>query len=130
MNVIAYIKNGLALLGGVLMGLLGSWDMALKVLVIFVVFDYITGITAAWYKKKLNSDIGMKGIAKKILLFVPVSIGYWLDNLLGQEVLRSIAILFYVVNEGLSITENLARVGIPFPPALLDAFNQLKKKGD
>ena len=130
MNVIAYIKNGLALFGGALAGILGGWDIALKVLILFVVFDYITGLTAAWYEKKLDSNIGMKGIAKKILLFVPVVIGCWLDTWLGQEVLRSVTILFYVVNEGLSIAENLAKVGVPFPPALLDALNQLKKKDE
>ncbi|SMB97924.1 holin, Cph1 family [Thermanaeromonas toyohensis ToBE] len=127
-NIGSYVKWTIATIGGLLTGLLGGWDVALKVLVLFVVLDYITGLTAAWYEKRLNSDVGLKGIAKKILLFVPVAVGYWLDIALGTEVLRSLAIFFYIANEGLSILENLSRAGVAVPAPLKAALEQLKEK--
>ncbi|SMB97722.1 holin, Cph1 family [Thermanaeromonas toyohensis ToBE] len=127
-NIGSYVKWTIATIGGLLTGLLGGWDVALKVLVLFVVLDYITGLTAAWVEKKLNSDVGLKGIAKKILLFVPVAVGYWLDIALGTEVLRSLAIFFYISNEALSCLENVSRAGVPIPKPLKDALEQLKDK--
>ena len=129
-NIITGIKVAFALIGGWITAVLGGWDTALQVLVLFVVMDYITGLIAAWYEKRLDSRVGFRGIAKKILLFVPVAVGYWLDVLLGQEILRSLAIFFYIANEGLSITENLGLCGVPVPVPLLDALEQLKKKGE
>jgi len=126
-NIITGIKVAFALIGGWITAVLGGWDTALQVLVLFVVLDYITGLIAAWYEKRLDSRVGFKGIAKKILLFVPVAIGYWLDVMIGQEILRSLAIFFYIANEGLSIVENLGRAGVPVPDALMDALEQLKK---
>ena len=124
------IKIALALIGGWLTAALGGWDLALQVLVLFVILDYVTGLIAAWYEQCLDSRIGFRGIAKKILLFVPVAVGYWLDVLLGQEILRSLAIWFYLANEGLSMLENLGRCGVPILAPLKDALEQLKKKGE
>jgi len=129
-NIISGIKITFALVGGWLTAVLGGWDTALQVLVLFVVMDYIIGMIAAWYEKRLNSRVGFRGIAKKILLFVPVALGYWLDVLLGQEILRSLAIWFYLANEGLSMLENLGRCGVPILTPLKDALEQLKKKGE
>lgn len=129
-NIITGIKVTFALIGGWITAVLGGWDIALQVLVLFVVLDYITGLIAAWYEKRLNSRVGFRGIAKKILLFVPVAVGYWLDVLLGQEILRSLAIWFYLANEGLSMLENLGRCGVPILAPLKDALEQLKKKGE
>ena len=127
-NIITGIKVAFALIGGWITAVLGGWDTALQVLVLFVVMDYITGLIAAWYEKRLDSSVGFKGIAKKILLFVPVAVGYWLDVLLGQEILRSLAIWFYLANEGLSMLENLGRCGVPILAPLKDALEQMKKK--
>lgn len=130
-NFLAWFKWLIALAGGFLTSLLGGWDLALQVLVLFVVLDYATGLVAAYEEQNLNSRVGFKGIAKKILLFVPVAVAYWLDMLLGQEILRSLAIFFYIANEGLSMVENLARAGIPFPEQIQTALEQLKKaEGD
>lgn len=129
-NIITGIKVAFALVGGWITAVLGGWDTALQVLVLFVVLDYITGLIAAWYEKRLDSRVGFKGIAKKILLFVPVAVGYWLDVLLGQEILRSLAIWFYLANEGLSMLENLGRCGVPILAPLKDALEQLKKRGE
>ena len=125
---ILWLKRAAALLGAGPSWLLGGWDLALQILVIFVVFDYITGVVAAWHEKELDSNVGFYGIAKKILLFIPVAIGFWLDQFTGQEILRNIAIFFYIANEGISILENLGRCGVSIPPALLDALGQLKSK--
>lgn len=129
-DIIVGIKWSFIFIGGVLVGLLGGWDIALQVLVLFVVLDYITGVTAAWYEKKLDSNIGLRGIAKKILIFVPVAVGYWLDVALGTELFRSLSIFFYIANEGLSILENLGRAGVPIPEPLKAALNQLKQKAN
>jgi len=129
-NIWLYLKYVFAVVGAAISWLLGGWDLALQVLVIFVVFDYITGLVAAWHEKKLDSSIGYYGITKKILLFIPVAIGYWLDMFTGQEILRNIAIFFYMANEGISILENLGRCEVPIPPALLSALEQLKNKSD
>jgi len=123
-------KLTIAAVGGMITGALGGWDTALKALFIFVLFDYFTGLSAAWCEKKLNSEVGAKGIVKKICLFVPVGVCFWLDNITGQSFLRSIAIFFYIANEGLSIIENLGRMGIPIPPFIKTALEQLKKKAD
>jgi toxin secretion/phage lysis holin len=127
---LATVKWLLVTAGTAITSFLGGWDMALQVLVIFVVADYLTGLAAAWYEGKLNSNVGFKGIAKKILLFVPVAVGYWLDQVIGQNILRNLAIWFYMANEGLSILENLGRAGVPIPAQLQQALEQLKKKGD
>lgn len=129
-NVLTWIKVVFALLGGAITAALGGWDLALQVLVLFVVLDYMTGLVAAWYSKTLNSQVGFRGICKKVLLFIPVAICYALDQVIGQEILRSLAIFFYIANEGLSVIENLGRAGVPVPAALGEALEQLRKKGE
>ncbi|NLX92003.1 MAG: phage holin family protein [Firmicutes bacterium] len=121
-------KMLLNLIGGGILALIGGWDTALKVLVIMVAIDYITGVSAAWYERRLDSNIGLWGISKKIFLFIPIVIAYWLDILLGKEVLRNLAIFFYISNEGLSILENLARLGVKIPDFLMKALDQFKNK--
>jgi toxin secretion/phage lysis holin len=106
----------------------GGWDTLLKFLVFLVVFDYITGIIAAWVEKKVSSNIGARGIAKKICLFIPIGIAFWLDQLFGSDsVLRSMAIGFYIGNEGISLTENLTRIGVPMPPFITESLQQVGK---
>ncbi len=126
-NFLVGIKYSVALVGGLLTSLLGGWDMAIQVLVLFVVLDYITGLVAAYFDQALNSKVGFKGIAKKILLFVPIAVAYWLDMLIGQEILRNLAVFFYLANEGLSMVENLGRAGVPVPEQIQEALVQLKK---
>ena len=124
------IKYAAAIVGGFITAALGGWDTMLVVLVGFVAADYLVGITAAGMEGKLNSAVGFRGIAKKILLFVPIAVAFALDTVLQQDILRSLAIWFYLANEGLSIAENLGRIGVPLPPGLLGALEQLKQKGE
>lgn len=129
-NVLIYTKWATALVGGLLVGLLGGWDLALQVLVLFCVLDYVTGVTAAYVEKKLDSNVGGKGILRKVLIFVVIAIAYWLDQLIGQQMLRSLVIFYYIANEGLSIVENLGRAGVPIPQPLKAALEALKQKAE
>lgn len=129
-DAIKYIRFVAALTGGVLTALLGGWDVMLRMLVLFIVLDYITGVAAAFVEKRLNSEVGFKGICKKILLFIPIMVAHSLDVALGTTILRSLSIWFYIANEGLSITENLGKANIRIPKPLMMALEQLKAKGD
>jgi len=129
-SILKGIKYGLMVVGAALTALLGVWDMVLRVLVLFVALDYITGVAAAWANKKLSSEIGARGILKKVLLFVIVALAHQLDKAVGQEVFRSLVLWFYLANESLSIIENCGRAGVPIPAFLKAALEQLKKKAD
>ena len=111
--------------------LVGGLDNALQSLLIVIVLDYLTGIASALYKKQLSSKIGFKGIIKKFCYLLVVALSVVIDNLLGQSgLIRGIVIYFLFANEGLSIIENMAEMGIKLPQKLSDALEQLKKKGE
>ena len=113
--------------GGWLGYFLGGCDGLLIALLIFVVFDYITGIMCAIADKKLSSEVGFKGICRKVQIFVLVGIGNVIDvQVLGQPgVLRTAIIFFYLSNEGLSLVENTAHLGLPIPEKLKAVLEQL-----
>lgn len=127
------LQVGFAAIGGWLGWVLGGYDGFLYTLIAFVVIDYITGFMAAIVEQKLSSEIGFKGIFKKVLIFTMVAIGHILDSrVIGDgSVLRTAVIFFYMSNEGISIIENTSRVGLPIPEKLKDILVQLngdKKK--
>lgn len=109
--------------------LLGDWDTALVVLLIFIVLDYVTGVLVAFINKQLNSQIGFKGLAKKALIIVILIMAVCLDRLLGNEgwVIRTLVCYFYIANEGISLVENAGNLGLPIPQKLKDIFEQLKE---
>ncbi len=119
-------------IGGWLGWVLGGWDGFLYALVTFVLTDYLTGLMAAAVEKKLSSEIGFKGIFRKVLIFMLVGIGHILDTrVIGDgSVLRTAVIFFYISNEGISIIENAGRIGLPIPQKLKAILEQLKTKGD
>lgn len=122
------ISLGFALAGGVLGQWLGGWDGFLQCLIAFVVMDYLTGVLCAFQKKELRSAQGFRGILKKILIFMVVGMGHLLDiTLLGGagSPLRLAMIGFYLSNEGLSILENLGRLGVPLPKRLAAVIREL-----
>lgn len=129
-RAIGYLKLAVAVVGTFLTTFFGGWDTMLRVLVLFVAIDYVVGVTAAWFEKKLNSEIGARGIVKKFLLFVVVALAVQVDLALGQEIFRSLAIWFYLANEALSIIENAGRCGVPIPSFLKTALEQMKQKAD
>lgn len=98
----------------------------------FVVIDYITGIMCAVADKKLSSAVGFKGICKKVLIFALVGLGHILDTrVIGAgSVLRTAVIFFYLSNEGISLLENAAHLGLPVPKKLKDVLEQLHKRSE
>ncbi len=96
-----------------------------------MVADYITGVMCAIVDKTLSSEVGFRGIFKKVLIFVLVGIGHIIDtNLIGDgNVLRTAIIFFYCSNEGVSMLENASRLGLPIPEKLKDVLAQLHNKG-
>jgi toxin secretion/phage lysis holin len=121
-----------AAIGGWLGYFLGGCDGLLIALIIFVVCDYINGVLCAIADKKLSSAVGFKGICRKVLIFILVGIANILDiHVLGHEgVLRTAIIFFYISNEGLSLTENAAHLGLPIPGKLKDVLEQLHNRND
>lgn len=118
----------IGLFGGFLCNLLGGGDMLLKTIVIMVILDYATGIIKAIYEKKLSSEIGFRGILKKIMIFIVIATAWTVQNLLGGAIaLREIVIMFFIANESLSLLENAA-VLIPIPEKLKETLLQLRDK--
>ncbi len=109
----------------------GGLDEIVKVLIAFAVIDYITGICAAGLEGKISSRIGLKGIAKKVIMFCFVGIAHVVDHLIGgSDGFREIVCLFYIGNEGISIMENADALGVPFPAWLRKRFLQFRKDDD
>jgi toxin secretion/phage lysis holin len=128
------VQTVIAAVGGWLGWFLGGLDGFLYALIIFVIVDYITGIMVAIINKELSSEIGARGIFKKILIFILVGIAHIIDSrLIGEgSVIRTAVIFFYLSNEGISIIENSTRIGLPVPQKLKDVLAQLhgKSKGE
>lgn len=110
----------------------GQADGLLYALIAFMTIDYITGVIVACVGHCLSSEIGFRGIAKKVLILALVAVGHLLDThiLGGGAVCRSAVIGFYIANEGISILENCGAIGIPLPKKLIDVLKQLKDKED
>ena len=117
--------------GGFLGWFLGGVDGFLYALIAFTVIDYITGVMCAITDKNLSSSIGFKGICRKVLIFTLVGIGNIVDVYVrGQGgVLRTAVIFFYLSNEGVSILENSAHLGLPIPEKLKEVLEQLHERG-
>ncbi|NGP59970.1 phage holin family protein [Paenibacillus thiaminolyticus] len=122
--------GGAAGLFGIVVALYGDWPSLLTILLIVVAIDYATGVMAAGAEGKLKSSIGLIGIARKVFIFMVVSVGHQVDSVLGdQHMLRDATIFFYLANELLSIIENGGRLGVPLPQALIKTVEVLKAKG-
>lgn len=125
------IQIGITTLGGFLGWFLGGMDGFLYALIAFAVIDYLTGVMCAIADKTLSSAVGFKGICRKVLIFAMVGIGNIIDvNVLGQPgVIRTAVIFFYLSNEGVSLLENAAHLGLPVPDKLKEVLEQLHKRG-
>ncbi len=122
-----WIQLALSAVGGALGWFFGGMDGLIYALLVFVIADYITGVMCAIADKNLSSEVGSKGICKKVLIFVMVGIGHIMDTyLIGNgEVLRTAVIFFYCSNEGVSMLENAGHLGLPIPAKLKDILEQL-----
>lgn len=122
-------NTGIATLGTYLTWLFGAWDLAISILVLFMFLDYLTGVVRGYINKELSSDVGLKGIARKAVIFVVLIVAVALDRLINSEtwVFRTIVCYFYISNEGLSLLENCGSLGVPLPPKIKEALEQLKE---
>ena len=118
--------------GGWLGYFLGGCDGLLIALVVFAVADYITGLMCAVIDKKLSSEVGFKGICRKVLIFILVGIANILDvEVIGTgSILRTAIIFFYLSNEGVSLLENAAYLGLPIPEKLKDVLEQIHGRAE
>lgn len=123
------VSQGLAILGTVFTYLFGCWDEPLKILLILMVVDYLSGLYAAVINEKLNSNIGFKGILRKSTILWVLIVAVLLDRLINQDTwfFRTAVCFFYIGNEGISILENCGKCGAPLPQKLINALEQLKK---
>jgi toxin secretion/phage lysis holin len=128
----SWTQIGLTAVGGFLGWFLGGVDGFLYALVAFIATDYITGVMCAIVERVLSSEIGYRGIFKKVLIFALVGVAHIIDqNIIGDgSVIRTAVIFFYLSNEGISIIENATRLGLPIPEKLRDILEQLKDGGD
>ena len=121
-----------AAIGGWLGYFLGGCDGLLYALLAFVVIDYITGVMCAIADKSLSSEVGFKGICRKVLIFLLVGIANVLDvQVIGTgSVLRTAVIFFYISNEGVSLLENAAHLGLPVPEKIKTVLEQLHDRAE
>lgn len=136
------VKNGvlgaIALFGGAVAHQLGGWDAGLKVLVAMMAADYITGllVAAVWKRSPksesgtLDSKAGFKGLIKKGLILLVIWIGTLLDAATGADYIRTMVVVFFVGNEGLSLLENVGLMGVPYPAFLKKMLDALREQGD
>lgn len=128
-NIFDYLKIGIVATGTLFTWLLGAWDTPLVILIVLMSLDYITGITKGYVNKDLSSNIGLKGIARKGVIFTILIVAVMLDRLLntGNWIFRTLVCYFYIANEGISIIENASELGVPVPSKLKNALIQLKE---
>ena len=127
-----WIQVALAAIGGGLGGFFGEMDGFFYALIAFVVIDYITGVMCAIADKNLSSEVGFKGICRKVLIFLLVGIANVLDvQVIGTgSVLRTAVIFFYISNEGVSLLENAAHLGLPVPEKIKIVLEQLHDRAE
>ncbi len=108
--------------------LLGGWDVALEIMLIVVVMDYVTGVTAACMTRTLKSSTGYEGIVKKGTMFLIVILAAQVDKLTNNssDIFRTCTAFFFIANESLSIIENAQKIGIEFPAFLEKFLHRLK----
>ena len=128
-NVVQFVFTAV---GGWLGYFLGGCDGLLYALIAFVAIDYITGVMCAINDKALSSEVGFKGICRKVLIFLLVGIANILDlNVIGTgSVLRTAVIFFYISNEGVSLLENASHLGLPVPQKIKAVLEQLHDRAE
>lgn len=131
------ILAALATVGTTIAQYMGGWDGLTKLLAFVMGVDYLTGALCAaiWHKSPktatggYESNAGFKGLVRKGVIALIVMVAAELDKLSGTTAMRTVTILFFAANDGMSILENLGIMGVPYPPALKNAFEVLRKKG-
>ena len=128
-DVVNTMQYVFAAMGGAVGAVLGGFDGFLYALIVFVAVDYATGVMVGILNKELSSRIGFRGIFKKVMIFCLVAVGHIIDTYgIGNgSVLRTAVIFFYLSNEGISILENAALIGLPIPKKLKEVLEQIKE---
>lgn len=131
-NLLECIKVAFSMVGGWLAYFLGGLDGFIYALIVMVTVDYITGVFSAIVRKDLSSRIGFKGIFHKIVIFALVGVAHTLDMYVIKEggILRSAVAFYYIANEGISIIENCAEIGLPVPEKLKKTLLQIKEESE
>lgn len=124
------VNSIFAVIGTTIARALGGWDVALRVLVALIVVDYVTGVIIAILDKKLSSEIGFRGLFKKMMIFALVYLAVLVDQATNTDVIRTLTIMFYIANEGISVLENSTILGVPYPEPLKNILLQLKNKSN
>ena len=130
------ILAALAAVGSAIAGALGGWDAALSTLLILMAIDYVTGVlvAAVWHKSAktdsggVSSAAGFKGLLRKAVILLMVLLGAMMDRAMGVDYVRTAACLFYIANEGLSILENTAIMGVPYPAFIKNMLDVMRQK--
>ena len=138
MNIKNTVLAFLAGMASVFSQTLGGWDSFLSALVMFMIADYITGMVVAlvFHKSQktknggASSSVGYKGIVKKTCILILIALSVRVDEISGTHYVRSATIFFFLGNEGLSVIENLALMGVPYPEFVKKALEAVKEKGD
>lgn len=120
------LKIEVSLIGAFFSEMFGQFDALFTALLIFIIMDYLTGVMKAITLKKLSSNVGFKGIFKKILIIFMIAIARQLDLILNDAGIRYLVLIFYIVNEGISIIENASVLGLPIPAKIKDTLENLK----
>ena len=126
----AKVQIAITALGGWLGYFLGGMDGLMIALIVLMTLDYVSGVMCAIIDKKLSSAVGFKGICKKVFILMLVGVAHIIDlHVVGTgSALRDAVICFYMSNEGLSLLENAAHIGLPIPDKLRDILSQLHDK--
>ncbi|CDM70370.1 Holin family [Clostridium bornimense] len=129
-NIIKSMNLIFSFIATIVTWIFGGWNISIIVLISFMALDYITGILKAYISNNLSSSIGIKGIAKKGLILIVLIVGSLLDRLINSNewIFRTLICYFYISNEGLSLLENCALLGLPLPDKLLNSLKQLQEK--
>jgi len=126
-KIFAWFRGVASMGAGIISYLYGSFDGLLTALCVAVVLDYVTGLIKAGITHTLSSEIGFKGILKKILIMFIVALAHVIDNCVGSgDTWRNIAIVFYICNEGISILENAIACGLPVPEKLKEILQNME----
>lgn len=125
-NIITWIKLVAGVITGLLSYLFGGLDMLFTALLVCIAVDYITGVLAALYEKRLNSEIGFRGILKKVMILLIVILAQMIGTAAGIEEVRDLVVGFYIANEGISVLENAGRMNVPVCKGLAKYLEQLK----
>lgn len=127
-RIITVIKFACGVIAAIFSNIFGGIDALFTALLICIAVDYITGIMAATYEKKLNSEVGFRGILKKIAILCVVVLAHELEVVVGIGGIRDLVVGFYIANEGISILENSAKMNVPVARNLAGILEQLKDK--